>query len=63
MKLNLFELFDFFFFAHLPFKCGNNGGWNCVPSDAKCVGKKIGGVARGALLSSNGRKPFVLWKV
>lgn len=44
----------------LPFKCGNNGGWNCVPSDAKCDGKNSGGVARGVLLSSNGRKPLVL---
>lgn len=47
-------------YTSLPFKWGNNGGWNCVPSDAKCVGKNRGGVARGALLSSNGRKPFVL---
>lgn len=47
-------------YISLPFKWGNNGGWNCVPSDAKCVGKNRGGVARGALLSSNGRKPFVL---
>lgn len=44
----------------LPFKCGKSGGWNCVPSDAKCDGKNIGGVARGALPSSKGRYPFVL---
>lgn len=49
------------FTAKLPFKWGNNGGWNWLPSDAKCVGKNIGGVPRVALLSSIGRKPFVLW--
>lgn len=44
----------------LPFKCENNGGWNCEPNEARCGGKKIGGVARGVLLSKSGRKPFVL---
>lgn len=44
----------------LPLRCGKSGGWNCVPSDAKCDGKNMGGVPRGALLSSNGRYPFVL---
>lgn len=50
------------FFSFLPFRWGNNGGWNWLPNDARCDGRNNGGVPRGALLSSIGRKPFVLWK-
>lgn len=44
----------------LPFKCGNNGGWNWVPSEARCGCKKIGGFERDELLSNIGRNPLVL---
>lgn len=45
----------------LPFKPGNNGGVNCELSDARCGGRKRGGVALGVLpLSKTGRKPVPL---
>lgn len=44
----------------IPFKCENNGGWNCELNDAKCGGKNKGGVACAVPLSNNGRKPPLL---